>query len=200
MVKRLFDIVSSFFGILILSPLFIMVSLMIKLSSKGPIIFKQERVGLNQKVFNIYKFRSMYAGTDTSKLLTAHVDKRITPVGQCIRKYKLDELPQLFNVLKGDMSVVGPRPPMKKLVKYYPERFKKIIFSVRPGMTDIAYLHFWNESELISQSDDQEAFYFGQILPKKLKYKLYYAKKHNFFLDIKIIFLTMYKIVFRDRA
>lgn len=194
MIKRFFDIFSSLIAIICIAPFLLVIALLVKATSKGPVLFKQERVGLNEQIFWIYKFRSMYVDTDPTHIITAHKDSRITKIGYYLRHYKLDELPQLFNVLKGDMSVVGPRPQMKKLVSHYPVHLRKIIFSVRPGLTDIASIHFSNEQQMLSHVVDQEAFYLNKILPRKLKYKVFYAKKHSLLLDLEIIFMTIYKI------
>lgn len=189
--KRLFDIVCSFFGLVILSPLFIFLSLWVGLSSRGGVFYKQQRVGLNGRDFTLYKFRSMVTGSDKKGLLTVGgKDSRITKAGYFIRKYKLDELPQLFNVLKGDMSFVGPRPEVRKYVDMYSEKQRRVL-SVRPGITDIASMKYRNENDLLAKAENPEQYYIDVIMPDKLALNLNYIDTRNFFRDIKLIFRTI---------
>lgn len=189
--KRLFDIVCSFFGLVFLSPLFIFLSLWVGLSSRGGVFYKQRRVGLNGRDFTLYKFRSMAVGSDKKGLLTVGgKDSRVTKAGYFIRKYKLDELPQLFNVLKGDMSFVGPRPEVRKYVDMYSEEQKRVL-SVRPGITDIASMKYRNENDILAKAENPEQYYIDVIMPDKLALNLEYIDTRNFFRDIKLIFRTI---------
>ena len=190
--KRLFDITASLFGILILSPLFIFISLWVGLSSKGGVFYKQIRVGKNNKDFKLYKFRSMRVNSDKQGLLTVgSKDSRITKAGYFIRKYKIDELPQLFNVLKGDMSFVGPRPEVRRYVDLYSEEQMKVL-SVRPGITDPASIKYRNENDILSSASNPEEYYIQHIMPDKLKINIDYINKRTFVKDIKIIFQTIF--------
>lgn len=190
--KRLFDITASFFGILILSPLFIFISLWVGLSSKGGVFYKQIRVGKNNKDFKLYKFRSMRVNSDKQGLLTVgSKDSRITKAGYFIRKYKIDELPQLINVLKGDMSFVGPRPEVRRYVDLYSEEQMKVL-SVRPGITDPASIKYRNENDILSSASNPEQYYIQHIMPDKLKINIDYINTRTFFKDIKIIFQTIF--------
>ena len=190
---RLFDIIFSLFGLWILTPIFLLISILIKTSSKGPIFFIQKRVGLNNLDINVYKFRTMYINLEKGGLLTiGENDPRITSIGNILRKFKLDELPQLFNVLKGDMSLVGPRPEVRKYVDLYNDDQKKILF-LKPGITDWASIKFINENELFNNSLNPETLYVNEILPKKLELSMgyNYTLKEYF----KIIFSTILKIL-----
>lgn len=190
--KRLFDITASFFGILILSPLLIFIGLWVGLSSKGGVFYKQIRVGKNNKDFKLYKFRSMRVNSDKQGLLTVgSKDSRITKAGYFIRKYKIDELPQLFNVLKGDMSFVGPRPEVRRYVDLYSEEQMKVL-SVRPGITDPASIKYRNENDLLSSASNPEQYYIQHIMPDKLKINIDYINTRTFIKDIKIIFQTIF--------
>ncbi|MFR1316470.1 MAG: sugar transferase [Clostridium perfringens] len=162
--KRMFDLFFSLIGIIITIPIFILVSIMIKLTSKGPIIFKQERVGKNKKIFYIYKFRTMTDCDDraSDRQVTVINDQRITRIGRILRKYKIDELPQLYNVLKGDMSFVGPRPEVKKYVKFYEEEYDEIL-KIKPGITDLASIEYIDENRIISKYSDPEKIYIESI-------------------------------------
>ena len=195
MLKRSFDIFFSFFGLIILSPLFLLIFVMVKTDSRGPVIYKQTRVGKNGKDFSVLKFRSMKQDSESKGLLTVGgKDPRITKTGYFIRKYKLDELPQLINVLKGDMSFVGPRPEVRKYVLLYDEVQKKVL-DVKPGITDVASIKYRNENELLEGSEDPETFYIKEIMPVKLKMNLEYINDRSFFKDIKVILNTL-KTVF----
>lgn len=189
--KRVFDFIAAFGGLILLSPLFCLIVAMIKLSSPGRIIFTQVRVGKGFAKFNLYKFRSMFPNSPSKGLaITSTDDPRITPIGHFLRKYKLDELPQLINVLKGDMSLVGPRPEVERYVMVYKDDYEEIL-SIRPGITDLASLKFRNENELLLDLQDKELNYINEILPQKLLLNKLYLSEHNFILDLKIIFCTV---------
>lgn len=190
--KRLFDITASFFGIIILSPLLIFIGLWVGLSSKGGVFYKQIRVGKNNKDFKLYKFRSMRVNSDKQGLLTVgSKDSRITTAGYFIRKYKIDELPQLFNVLKGDMSFVGPRPEVRRYVDLYSEEQMKVL-KVAPGITDPASIKYRNENDILSSQSNPEEYYIQHIMPDKLKINIDYINTQTFIKDIKIIFQTIF--------
>lgn len=193
--KRIFDIVFSFIGIVIILPVYVIVSILIMIDSRGGIIYKQERTGKNGKPFKVLKFRTMRPNSSSMGALTVGSrDPRITNVGYYLRKYKLDELPQLFNVFFGDMSFVGPRPEVKKYTDLYNEEQKKVL-SVRPGITDYASIKFRNENDLLSQSTTPEKLYIDEIMPEKLILNMKYINDNNVFKDIKIIFDTFYTII-----
>ena len=195
MVKRLFDIVASGCGLLVLSPLFVVLAIWIKLDSKGPVFYRQVRVGRNNKDFKLFKFRSMRVGADKQGLITVggH-DPRITRSGYFIRKYKLGEFPQLINVFIGDMSLVGPRPEVRKYVDMYtPEQMR--VLSVRPGITDLASIRYRNENELLEQAENPDEYYEQVIMQDKLRINLEYVDNHSFWNDIKLIFMTFWEIV-----
>lgn len=190
--KRLFDIVCSFFGLVFLSWLFVFVALWVGLSSRGGVFYRQRRVGRCNRDFTIYKFRSMRVNSDSQGLLTiGGRDGRITKAGVFIRKYKLDELPQLFNVLKGDMSFVGPRPEVRKYVELYTEEQKKVL-TVRPGITSLSSIKYRNENEILSRSDNPEQYYIDVIMQDKLAIELDYLEQRSFLTDIKVIFQTIF--------
>jgi len=192
--KRLFDFSASFLGLIILSPLFIILALFVGLGSKGGVFYKQERVGKGNRTFLLYKFRSMIIDADKRGLLSIGKDgkdPRVTKAGYFIRKYKLDELTQLFNVLKGDMSLVGPRPEVRKYVELYTEEQKQVL-SIRPGITDIASIKFRNENDLLAKSSNPEEYYIKEIMPQKLALNLEYIKTRTFCGDIKLIFKTIF--------
>ncbi|AFN35507.1 sugar transferase [Taylorella equigenitalis] len=198
MFKRIFDILISSLGLIILSPLFLLISVWIKFDSKGPIIFRQTRVGLKGKEFRIHKFRTMIA--DASKLggsITIGSDKRITHVGKFLRKYKLDELPQLIDVFLGNMSLVGPRPEVPEFMNKYPDGIREKILSVRPGITDLASIEMIDENEVLSSYDDPQKAYVEFIMPLKANYYIKYAESHTLFGDIGIVIKTIAKILFR---
>lgn len=195
MLKRLFDIVASGLGLIVLSPLFLILAIWIKLDSKGPVFYRQVRVGYKNKDFRIFKFRSMRVGSDKGSLVTigGH-DPRVTRSGYFIRKFKFDELPQLINVFLGDMSLVGPRPEVRHYVDYWtPEQMH--VLDVRPGITDPASIKFRNENELMEQAEDPEKYYIEVIMQEKIKLYLEYVEKHNFFYDLGLIFKTFWVIV-----
>lgn len=195
MIKRIFDIFFSVFGLIILAPFFIFISILIIFDSRGSVFYKQKRVGKGNIDFSMLKFRTMRIGSDKKGLLTiGDKDNRITKVGYLLRKYKIDELPQLFNILKGDMSFVGPRPEVRKYVDLY-DKEQLIVFSVRPGLTDYSSLFYINESELLSQSVNPEETYINIILPAKLKLCEKYIIDSSLKTDIKIITKTILKII-----
>ncbi|MEB3429099.1 sugar transferase [Citroniella saccharovorans] len=195
MVKRFFDIVLSAIGLLILLIPLIIIAIIIKLDSEGPVIFKQVRIGKGEVPFNIYKFRTMVVCQDkNSSLVTRTKDKRITKVGAFLRKAKLDEFPQLFNVLLGDMSIVGPRPEVSKYVAYYTKEEKKV-FLVRPGITDLASIEYRNEQDILENSNDPEKTYIEEIMKEKLKLNQKYIENMSFLFDLKLIFKTFAAIL-----
>ncbi len=193
--KRFFDIVVSLLGILITSPILLVVSLLIKLTSKGPVFYKQERIGKDEKPFFILKFRTMVVNADQQGLkITVGGDKRITGVGKFLRKSKLDELPQLFNVFAGQMSLVGPRPEVAEYVALYNEEQRKVLI-VRPGITDYASVCFRNENEILAEAEDPQKEYIEHIMPLKLRYNAKYIEEMSVWTDLKLIFLTIYVIL-----
>lgn len=197
--KRIFDFTVSLIGIILLMPLFLIISLVILMDSKGGIFYTQTRVGQNKVDFNLLKFRTMCCGAESSGLLTiGDHDKRITRIGFWLRKYKIDELPQLFNILKGDMSFVGPRPEVSKYVDHY-DLIQQRVLSVKPGITDWASIQFVNESELLASSKNPEVFYIKNIIPYKIMENLKYIDHNNLWIDIKIILLTIKSIVLKQR-
>ena len=193
--KRLFDIVASGCGLLVLSPVLLFVAIWIKLDSPGPVFYRQVRVGYRNKDFRIFKFRSMRIGADKGSLVTiGGRDPRITRSGYFIRKYKLDELPQLINVFVGDMSLVGPRPEVRHYVDYWtPEQMH--VLDVRPGITDPASIKFRNENELMGQAEDPEEYYIQVIMQEKIKLYLEYVQNASFWYDLKLIFQTFKVII-----
>ncbi len=194
--KRIFDLFFSIVFIILLSPFFLLFSLLIVIDSPGSVFYRQQRVGKDGKDFFLIKFRTMRAGADRSSLLTiGSRDQRITRVGYFLRKYKLDELPQLFNIICGEMSIVGPRPEVRKYAALYNTEQLKVL-SVLPGLTDYASLKYINESDMLSQSNDPEALYLNEIMPAKLKLNLQYIDERNFMTDLKIILMTIKRILF----
>ena len=193
--KRLFDIVASGLGLIVLSPLFLILAIWIKLDSKGPVFYRQVRVGYKNKDFRIFKFRSMRVGADKGSLVTigGH-DPRVTRSGYFIRKFKFDELPQLINVFLGDMSLVGPRPEVRHYVDYWTP-VQMHVLDVRPGITDPASIKFRNENELMEKAEDPEKYYIEVIMQEKIKLYLEYVEKHSFFYDLGLIFKTFWVIV-----
>lgn len=195
MAKRLFDIFSSFIGLIILLPFLFIISLCVLISSPGGIFYRQVRVGKNGKDFRLWKFRSMRPDSDKKGLLTVGgKDPRVTGIGYFLRKYKLDELPQLINVLVGDMSVVGPRPEVRKYVDMYSPEQKRVL-EVQPGITDYASIEYSDENELLARSADPEKTYIEEIMPAKLKLNMKYIEEKNLGTDLKIIFRTIGKIL-----
>ena len=193
--KRLFDIVASGFGLFLLSPLFLLVAIWIKLDSPGPVFYRQVRVGRYNRDFRIFKFRSMRVGADKGSLVTiGGRDPRVTRSGYFIRKFKVDELPQLINVFIGDMSLVGPRPEVRHYVDYWTKEQLHVL-DVRPGITDPASIKFRNENELLEKAEDPEKYYIEVIMQEKLRLYLEYVENHSFWYDIKLIFQTFVAII-----
>jgi lipopolysaccharide/colanic/teichoic acid biosynthesis glycosyltransferase len=192
---RLFDFLFSILGLVILSPLFAIVAIWIKFDSSGPVFYKQIRVGKDNKDFRLFKFRSMVTDAENKGLITVGGrDPRVTRSGYFIRKYKLDELPQLINVLIGEMSLVGPRPEVRKYVDLYDEEQRKVL-SVKPGITDYASIEYIDENELLAKSDDPERTYIDIIIPEKIRYNMKYINNRSIKEYFKIVFLTLEKIV-----
>lgn len=191
--KRLLDILFSAVGLVILSPLILYISIRIKMDTSGNIFYKQKRVGKNGKEFFLYKFRTMRAGSDKVDLLTYGNDSRITAFGQFLRRYKLDELPQLVNVMAGNMSLVGPRPEVKKYVDLYTPEQKKIL-SVRPGITDEASIRFYNENEILAAQSQPEQYYINHIMPEKIKLNQAFIENPTVANYFRIISSTIKKI------
>lgn len=194
MIKRVFDIVASGLGLILLSPIFFILAVCIKTDSFGPVFYRQSRVGKGSKDFYLFKFRSMHVGADKKGLITVGgKDPRITRIGYYIRKYKLDELPQLINVFIGDMSLVGPRPEVRKYVEMYTPDQRKVL-TVRPGITDLASIRYRNENELLAQTENPEDYYIHTIMPDKLRINLEYVRNAGVLYDIKLIFKTIIEI------
>jgi lipopolysaccharide/colanic/teichoic acid biosynthesis glycosyltransferase len=196
--KRIFDVATSIIGLIVLLPLFIIIAILIKLNDKGPIFYKQKRIGQNFKPFELLKFRTMVVNADKiGPAVTKDGDPRITKIGKFLRKTKLDELPQLWNVIRGDMSIVGPRPEVEKYIQYYEDDYKEIL-KVRPGITDYATIKFRNEEEILSKYDNTESAYIKYVLPEKIKLYKTYIKEISFLTDLKIIFWTLWRIVSKN--
>lgn len=192
--KRIFDIIVALIVFIILLPVFFIIAIFIKAGSKGPVFYLQTRVGKDGRDFKIYKFRTMYTGSDKSGLLTVGGnDSRITKTGMFLRNYKLDEFPQLINVLIGDMSLVGPRPEVRKYVNLYTSEQQKVL-SVKPGITDYASIEYSLENELLGKAKDPEKEYIEVIMPAKLLLNLKYIREKSFFVDLKILWSTIAKI------
>jgi len=195
MTKRLFDIVFSLLGLIILAPILLIISILIKANSEGDILYKQKRIGKDGEPFYVNKFRTMVKDADKKgKQITVGNDSRITRVGRVLRKLKLDELPQLINVLKGEMSFVGPRPEVSKYVKLYTKSQREIL-NIKPGITDYASIYFSNESELLDQADDSEEFYVNKVMPYKIMLNKRYIENKSLVEDVKVICMTLLKIV-----
>ena len=195
MVKRAFDVFVSGTGLIILFPVFLVLAIIIRIDSIGSVFYVQERVGKCGKLFMLFKFRTMSIGADKSTAITVgNRDSRITSFGYYLRKFKLDELPQLLNVFIGDMSLVGPRPELKKFVDIYTAEQRAII-TVKPGITDYASIEYRNENELLEGKSDPVEFYIREIMPVKLELNSKYIKEQSFWLDLKIIFETLFSIL-----
>lgn len=194
--KRLFDIVASLIGLIVFSPVMLVVAIIVKVTSPGPILFSQKRLTKGMREFNIYKFRSMVSNEFREKntVQIKGSSSEITPIGKFMRRTKLDELPQFWNILKGDMSFIGPRPELPRRLKYYDERQKEI-FSVRSGITSPASIVFSDEEYLMNQVQDPEKFYIQEIMPYKIELNFYYINHQSFFYDIWLIIATLLKIV-----
>ena len=192
--KRIFDFVAALLGLLVLAPLFVAVAVWIKIDSRGPVFFRQQRVGKDGVPFNIIKFRTMHDDAHES-LLTVGNDRRITKAGKFLRRHKLDEFPQLINVVGGSMSLVGPRPEVPRYVDCYPPEVRSQVLSVTPGITDWASIYYKEENSLLSRTVNPEQAYLDTILPAKLKYNLRYVHERSFWNDIRIIFTTLALLV-----
>jgi len=194
--KRLFDSSISFSGLILVFPVFVLVALWIKIDSRGSVFFRQERVGFQGSLFRIHKFRTMVLDAEKEgKQITIGADPRITTVGRFLRKYKLDELPQLVDVLVGDMSLVGPRPEVLKYIDCYSNDEKRDVLSVKPGITDNASIEFRDENKLLANSNDPESTYINKVLPKKIALYRKYVRERSFFGDVEIIFRTIFLII-----
>lgn len=189
--KRIFDVCLSLIGLAVFFPLLLLIAAAIVLDSRGDVIYQQVRVGRNMVNFKLFKFRTMHCDADKGSLLTiGEHDRRITKIGYWLRKYKLDELPQLLNILKGDMSFVGPRPEVCKYVELYNTQQQRIL-SVKPGLTDWASIKFIDENELLANTSNPETYYIQHIIPIKIAQNLKYIDHHNLWVDLKIIILTV---------
>ncbi|MEK6616804.1 MAG: sugar transferase [Bacteroidota bacterium] len=196
MTKRTFDIVISLIGVISCFPFFILIAMFIIVNSGFPVFYRQIRVGKNGINFSLLKFRTMKKGSDKKGLLTiGEKDSRITNIGYFLRKYKMDELPQLFNVLIGDMSLVGPRPEVRKYVEMYNTEQKKVL-SAKPGITDYASIEYVNENAMLSKFENPEQHYINEVMPAKLKLNLIYIEYQCFVIDLKIIFKTIGRILY----
>jgi lipopolysaccharide/colanic/teichoic acid biosynthesis glycosyltransferase len=195
--KRLFDLFFSSIGLVFLLPIFLLISLWIKIDSPGPVFFRQVRVGRYGKTFDIVKFRTMCVDAEAKgRQITVGNDRRITRLGRLLRKYKLDEFPQLINVIKGEMSLVGPRPEVPRYVALYPERLRKVVLSVPPGITDFASIEYKDENAILGSAKDPDKAYVEEVMPVKLRYYERYVAEHSILVDFKLIFATL-KAIFR---
>lgn len=196
--KRLFDLLMSSLGLLVLAPCLVLIALAIKLDSSGPVFFRQERVGRHGKPFWIHKFRTMRHDPEgQGPQITVGSDQRITRVGAVLRQTKLDELPQLIDVWVGSMSLVGPRPEVPRYVAHYPEDLKRKVLSVRPGITDIASIEYRDESAVLARASDPEQAYITEVMPHKLALAASYVERASVWMDIKLILRTIWAIVTR---
>jgi len=192
------DIAISFVGLILLFPLILVIALFIKLEDYGSVFYQANRVGLYGEIFTMYKFRTMIVNAEKlGPSSTSSDDRRITKTGKKLRRFKLDEIPQLFNVILGNMSIVGPRPEIQKFTDMFNEE-EKAILSVKPGITDWASIWNSNEGEILVGATDPDKAYFELIRPEKIRLQLLYVKNNNFFIDLKIIFLTIRKLIFRN--
>ncbi|MEH6799079.1 MAG: sugar transferase [Halopseudomonas sabulinigri] len=197
MIKRFFDIVVSGTGLIFLFPVFLIVAICVMSDSSGPVFFRQLRVGRFGVPFRIHKFRTMLVDSESAGRLTVGLDNRVTRSGRFLRKYKLDELPQLIDVLLGNMSLVGPRPEVQEFIDCYPESVRRQVLSIRPGITDKAAIEMVDENQILAQYDDARQAYIDIILPIKQRYYIEYVEKQNFFLDFLLIIITLKKIISR---
>ena len=196
MIKRLFDFCTSCVGLIVLSPILLLIASMIYVDSRGPVFFRQERVGQYGRIFRIHKFRTMIVGAEAhGAQITIGADTRITKVGAFLRRYKLDELPQLIDVLVGNMSLVGPRPEVPSYVAHYPKEIRELVLSVRPGITDRASIEFKDENEILGRAVNPHQAYVAEVLPIKLAYCVEYIRNQSLLGDIAIIFLTLRAII-----
>lgn len=198
MPKRVFDLIVALAGLVLLSPLLLAVALWIKLDSAGPVFFRQERVGKGGRLFRIHKLRTMCADAPIKgPAITAHQDPRVTRAGRPLRHYRVDELPQLIDVLSGEMSLVGPRPELPRYVALYPQALRELVLSVRPGITDPASLEFVDEASLLAQAGDQERFYIDEILPRKLQHQAAYVRRATLATDVAVLGRTLRMLLAR---
>lgn len=197
--KRIFDLAAACAGLILLLPLLAATALLVKLDSPGPVFFRQERVGMHGRIFRIFKFRTMRADAERKGQITIGRDPRVTRIGRALRHFKIDELPQLLNVARGEMSLVGPRPEVPRYVARYPEHVRDAVLSVRPGITDWASIRFRDENAILGKAADPEKSYVDIILPIKLGYYVRYVRERNFGMDLKIIFLTILAIFCKGR-
>lgn len=191
MSKRLFDLMAAALGLVVLTPLLLAIAAWVKLDSPGPVFYRQQRVGRGGALFNIYKFRTMFERAADTRELTVGRDPRITRAGHFLRQYKLDELPQLLNVVQGTMSLVGPRPEVPRYVACYPDEIRGVVLSVAPGITDWASILYKEESAILGRAADPERAYIDTILPAKLDYYVRYVRERSFWLDLRIIWRTI---------
>jgi len=195
--KRVFDFITSLMGLIFLAPLMFFLAFLIKIYDKGPVFYYSRRLGQNFKPFTLLKFRTMIVNAEMiGPSVTKDCDKRITRIGRFLRKTKLDEIPQLWNVLKGDMSLVGPRPEVEKYIFYYRDDYEDIL-TIKPGITDYATIKFRNEEEILNQFEDVEKSYIEKVLPEKIKLYKKYLNEVGFLTDLKIIFKTLWRIIFK---
>lgn len=198
MAKRLFDLFFASVGVVVLSPLLLLLALAIRVESAGPVFFRQQRVGRYGKTFRIHKFRTMVVDAERKGLqITVGADRRVTRVGHLLRKYKLDELPQLLDVVKGDMSLVGPRPEVPRYVDCYPDGVRETVLSVRPGITDRASIEFKDENLILGHAVDAERAYIEEVLPIKLRFYVDYVTTRSLWGDLKIILTTVVALIGR---
>ncbi|WP_317201077.1 sugar transferase [Janthinobacterium sp.] len=195
MIKRIVDLVAAALGLVALAPVLLLFAAWIRLDSAGPVFFRQERVGRRGVPFRIYKFRTMKVDTEAQGQITVGRDARITPLGHTLRHYKLDELPQLINVLLGDMSLVGPRPEVPKYVALYSPAQRDLVLSLRPGITDLASITYRDENRLLGESSNPERTYIEEVMPVKLAYYLDYVRNRSLALDLKIVGMTIFKLL-----
>ncbi len=195
MSKRVFDLLGAGAGLVLLAPLLLLIALWIRLDSAGPVLYRQQRVGRGGKLFTIYKFRTMGQRTMDGSQLTVGADPRVTRAGRFLRHYKLDELPQLWNVLEGSMSLVGPRPEVPRYVDCYPPEQRRVVLSVAPGITDWAAIRYKDENAILARAADPERAYVEAVLPVKLDYYVRYVKERSFWGDVRILAHTLAAIV-----
>jgi len=195
--KRIFDFIASLIGLILLSPFLVIIGVLVKISDKGPVFYRSKRVGQNFKPFYLLKFRTMVVNAEElGPSITKGGDQRITKIGKFLRKYKLDELPQLWNVVKGELSLVGPRPEVEKYISFYKDDYKEIL-KIRPGITDYAAIKFKNEEEILAKFEDVEKAYIENVLPEKIKLYKTYLNEIGFLTDLKIISKTLWGITFK---
>jgi lipopolysaccharide/colanic/teichoic acid biosynthesis glycosyltransferase len=195
--KRIFDFIASLIGLILLSPFLVIIGVLVKISDKGPVFYRSKRVGQNFKPFYLLKFRTMVVNAEElGPSITKGGDQRITKIGKFLRKTKLDELPQLWNVIKGELSLVGPRPEVEKYISFYKDDYKEIL-KIRPGITDYAAIKFKNEEEILAKFEDVEKAYIENVLPEKIKLYKTYLNEIGFLTDLKLIFKTLWGITFK---